>query len=121
MTMFAQARSFLTLIAAILIAPASFAQVEPAALSSDALDTSADERGGKQVSPSRVLAGLRGYPSEIIEAVATLGGQKQWLDRTAERIRKNQPVEFDTPDMPADVKSALSKLARAPEVILIAA
>lgn len=107
-----------TMLAACLASTTSWGQVAASDLVSAA---SAPPAGEKLVSPSRVLSGVRGYPSELIEALATLGGHRDWLDRSASRVRENKPLEFDAADMPADVKTALTKLSRTPELIVIAA
>jgi hypothetical protein len=106
--------SFVALALPLLFAPA-FAQ-------STAVAPEDEAAGPPQwVTPSRVLAGLRGYADPVVEALARLAEHPDILQSAAEAIEAGREPALDATDIDPQVRDALGILTRSPGALLLAA
>ena len=74
-----------------------------------------------QVSPSGVLAGVRGYSGRVVEALVLAASHPAALQQAAEDLWADQQPEIDAADMSPELREALELLTRSPELLLLAA
>ncbi len=74
-----------------------------------------------EMTPSRVLAGLRGYADSVLGAMAQLAEHPDVLEDVAEAIEAGTEPAPDAVDVDPEVRDALGILARSPGVLLLTA
>lgn len=75
----------------------------------------------QRITPSRILAGVRGYSDQVIDALVRLAPHPQVLERAADDLRPGRQPTSDTSDLPPDLTEAIELLARTPEALMLAA
>jgi hypothetical protein len=73
-----------------------------------------------RISPSRLLAGLRGYSDEVVEALVRLAQHPQVLEHVAQAIDADQQGELSVPDASPELRQAIETLRHAPELVMLA-
>lgn len=73
-----------------------------------------------RISPSRLLAGLRGYSDEVVDALVRLAQHPQVLERVAQAIDADQQGELSMPDASPELRQAIETLRHAPELVMLA-
>lgn len=77
---------------------------------------------GQQPGDMRVLAGLAGYPAEIVDALASISGNADLLRIVADRTARGERPNFDeSSSLPAAQREALRRLSDYPDLIAVAA
>ncbi|MFQ5805596.1 MAG: hypothetical protein ACE5I3_04010 [Phycisphaerae bacterium] len=75
----------------------------------------------QRMTPSRILAGLHGYPDQVVDALVRLAETPQELERAAEAVQGGRDPLADSADTPAQLREGLELLARTPEILLLVA
>jgi hypothetical protein len=77
--------------------------------------------GPPEMTPSRVLAGLRGYADPVVEALAQLAEHPEVLQSAAEAVEAGREPAAEAADVTPALRDALKTLSQTPAALLIAA
>ena len=81
-----------------------------------------DRPAGDEPADVRLLAGLAGYPPNIVDALASISGNPDLLRVIAQRTARGERPNFDDSSaIPAAQRDALRQLSEYPDIIAVAA